>query len=64
MLLNLLSERWVLCFISNNNINNRNNNKCFFCFGEEKFSSTLLGSSGWFKNKIDMRQINKRKTKI
>ena len=28
----------------------------------KKFFSALLGSSGWFKNEIDMRQINKRKT--
>ena len=27
----------------------------------KKFSSTLLGSSGWSKNYIDMGQINRRK---
>ena len=34
-----------------------------FCYGGRHFP--LLGSSDWFKNQIDMRQINKRKqTKV
>ena len=27
----------------------------------KKFSFTFLSSSGWYKNEIDMRQINRRK---
>lgn len=31
-------------------------------FREEKFSSTLQGSSSWSKHQIDMNQINWRKS--
>ena len=32
--------------------------------GKKKFSSTLLGSSSWSKNEVDMRQLNKRKQNL
>ena len=35
----------------------------FILLRRKKFSSILLGSSGWFKNKIDKEQTNKKKIK-
>ena len=32
--------------------------------GRKDFSSTLVGSSGWSKNYIDMRQSNRRKSNL
>ena len=35
----------------------------FIVSGKKKFSSTLLSPSGWLKNYIDMKQINRRRIK-
>lgn len=34
----------------------------FYCLERKIFSATLWGSSDWFKNLTDMRQMNKRKS--
>lgn len=34
------------------------------CQGGKRFPAALLGSSGWFKGSIDMRQSNRRKIKV
>ena len=36
----------------------------FYCWERKIFSATLWGSSGWFKNLTDMRQINRRKSNL